>query len=594
MKTRNAHAHQDDGITGKRWEIRIIKSGLSLNNNYYSDRLLASSVPLFEGVRVFIKSDKEHLSGEGKSIRNLIGKIDNVQFLTGTNSDTGELVGTLHIIDPQDRISQKIKQLWENNMSDLFGFSIDAQGTATFKNVNGKRVRFAEEISKVHSVDLIIEPGAGGQIINLIESKESHNMSDITHAHAGKIIDNSILPLAAKSKFKNKFLNQESVLEAELREAIKKEVKYLSEITSSGTVQGLGEQPATVQITESQEEKSANMLDAFFDTNDKSVVSIRECYLQTTGDKNFTGSIKSCDQIRLREALGSQSFPDALGDAIARRLIKEYQNDTIYDVWKKLVNVVPVTDFRDQHRTRFGGYGDLPIVAESDPYTSLSSPTDEKATYAVEKRGGIEELTLEMITNDDVGAVQRIPTKLVRSAKRTLSKFVLDTLKNNPVIYDGLSLFHTSHNNLGTSALDGASVATGRLAMKSQTEKDSHEKLGISPRYLWVPDELEETAVNLFRRNTEQDRNFVQSLSLEVIPVWYWDDVNDWCLTCDPNDLATVELGFLRGNEEPELFIQDNPTIGSMFTNDKTTYKIRHIYGGTVLDYRGAYKSVVA
>ena len=46
----------------------------------------------------------------------------------------------------------------------------------------------------------------------------------------------------------------------------------------------------------------------------------------------------------------------------------------------------------------------------------------------------------------------------------------------------------------------------------------------------------------------------MQSLSLDIVPVWYWTDVNDWCLTADPMDLATVEIGFLGGKEEPDLF----------------------------------------
>jgi hypothetical protein len=47
--------------------------------------------------------------------------------------------------------------------------------------------------------------------------------------------------------------------------------------------------------------------------------------------------------------------------------------------------------------------------------------------------------------------------------------------------------------------------------------------------------------------------------------------------------LPVLEVGFLDGQEEPELFVQDQPNGGSMFSNDKLTYKIRHIYGGTVL-----------
>jgi len=59
-------------------------------------------------------------------------------------------------------------------------------------------------------------------------------------------------------------------------------------------------------------------------------------------------------------------------------------------------------------------------------------------------------------------------------------------------------------------------------------------------------------------------------------------------------DVPTIEIGFLNGREEPELFVQDEPTNGSMFSNDKITYKVRHIYGGAVLDYRGLQGNVVA
>jgi hypothetical protein len=78
-----------------------------------------------------------------------------------------------------------------------------------------------------------------------------------------------------------------------------------------------------------------------------------------------------------------------------------------------------------------------------------------------------------------------------------------------------------------------------------------------------------------------------------VIAVWYWTDVNDWCAVADPNDIPTIEIGFMDGNEEPELFVQDMPSVGSMFTSDQITYKIRHVYGGAVTDFRGATKAVV-
>jgi hypothetical protein len=181
----------------------------------------------------------------------------------------------------------------------------------------------------------------------------------------------------------------------------------------------------------------------------------------------------------------------------------------------------------------------------------------------------------------------------VTAAKRTLSHFVLDFLRTNPVIYDGQALFHAAHGNLGSAALSAAGLVDARSAIKGRTELGSNDRLGLDLRYLFVPLELEETAENLFVRGTNNDRTFVQSMKVDVVPVWYWTDANDWCAGADPEDAPAIEVGFLDGIEEPELFIQDRPTAGSLFSSDQITFKIRHIYGGAVTDYRPVYKSVV-
>jgi hypothetical protein len=225
--------------------------------------------------------------------------------------------------------------------------------------------------------------------------------------------------------------------------------------------------------------------------------------------------------------------------------------------------------------------------------TRSTSPTDEKATYAAAKRGGTEDVTLEMIKNDDVGAIARIPGKLSRAAQRTLAKFVFDFFRTNPNVYDGNAFFHAAHNNLFAAALSAVELGNHRLAMLKQTELNSADRLGIAPSVLLIPFDLQETAVNLFNRSTNLDKTFIQELVMNVLPVWYWTDTNDWCTVADPADIPTLEVGFLDGKEDPELFVQDNPTVGSLFTNDKVTYKIRHIYGGNVTDFRGATKAVV-
>jgi hypothetical protein len=324
-----------------------------------------------------------------------------------------------------------------------------------------------------------------------------------------------------------------------------------------------------------------------------------------TGDSGVTGLLQNCDPRRLREALGGEeafreaisasTFANVLGNSITRAMVRDYQSMESYNDWQDLVDVVPVNNFRTQERTRMGGYGNLPAVAENAAYTALTSPSDEKSTYAVTKRGGKETISIETIANDDVGAIRKIPQRLAVAAKRTLYEFILDFMRSNPTVYDASALFHAvNHANLGSAALSAAAFSAARLAVKQQAEAGSAKKLGLVLKHLYVPAELEETAFDLFVRNTNLDESFVQSRKPKVHVVDYWTDTNNWFATADKMETPLIELGFYNGNEDPELFVQDLPTQGSLFNQDQIVYKIRHIYGGAVIDYRGFYGAIVA
>jgi len=656
-----------EAAEGKRWLIRAIRAGLSLNNVFYPDAVLREAVPLFEGARVFVKSDDEHVKGGGKDVRNLIGRLVEAKFVAGAMPDCGEVRAKLELIQPDGEIGVKLREAYDNNMSSLFGFSIDADGTAKMTVREGKRVKVAQSITKVSSVDLIVEPGAGGQLIRLVESvhpeepdmalrermieavKAAHNgqlpanlntdddaaleaayreavssnattttrvgsaagapaAADLSaieerlrmmeaRATAKMTIQSSNLPQPAKDKLLADFAGRERFVEADVTAAINGEREYLARFVESGKP-NLSFDVTTV---EDRSEKVAKMFDDFFDRT-KPLMSFRECYIELTGDKGCTGLLKNCDRQRLVEAAGGRfaeavsasSFDDILGNSITRAMVREYNAAENYRDWRDLVDTVPIRDFRTNERTRMGGYGNLPAVAENAAYGALTTPTDEKATYAISKRGGTETLSLEAIANDDVGAIRRIPVKLGVAAARTLYEFVLDFLATNPTIYDTAALFHASHGNLGAAALSATTFAAARLAMKKQAELSSAKLLGIILRHLYVPSDLEETAFDLFVRNTNNDETFVQSRKPRVHVVDYWTDANNWFATADKAETPLIEVGFYNGNEEPEIFVQDQPTQGSLFSNDQIKYKIRHIYGGNVLDFRGFYGAIVA
>lgn len=598
----------------KRFKIRVISAGVSKNGNYYSPAALREAAPLFDGVRVLVRSDEDHIQGKGKDFRNLIGRLANPRFI----ESTAEIQADFELIEPNGAIAVKLREAFDGGMTGLFGFSIDAAALAKPVRINGQTVREACKITQVKSVDLIVEPGANGGIIDFIEAvneegqtmreketKEETNVQEAAPAITAQEIDDKIrmvearanakatiaassLPEMAKTRLKKHFETLADFKEADVETAIKDELDYLAKFTEAN-VKDLG--AGRTAVTKDRLETVSERLDAFFDEGHKDhrqALSFKEAYVDLTGDAKVSGRIEN-----FTEALTSTSFSNVLGDAITRRLVKEYNNKTQLDAWRKFASIVPVSDFREQKRVRMGGYGDLAAVSEAAAYADVTSPTDDVAKYSASKRGGLEKITLEMIKNDDVGAIRQIPVKLARAAKRTLSKFAFNLIVSNPTLGDSKTLFHADHGNLGSDALSAASFTARRLAMMKQKESGSNEVLSIPPAFLLVPPELEETAYNLFVRNTNNDPQYVQTVKPEIIPIWYATDADDWYLAADPADITGIEIGFLDGNEEPELFVQDNPTSGSVFTNDQITYKIRHIYGGAVIDYRAFQGSVV-
>lgn len=439
----------------------------------------------------------------------------------------------------------------------------------------------------------------------------------------------SKLPKPIQNKLQ-KQLTKRVMTEAEISEAINAEKDAIGQLTPLS----VGEFNTSVEAGAHEDEKFFHGMVGLVEGKPQEIEiggkkhrisamsSIRKLYIELTGDEGFTGIPKrnarmfglAESMVRMQvvpaafipaaESLDSASFSSVLASVLYRRLVGEY-NFAPYDYWRPLVSIVPLADFRTQHRVRYGGYGDLPTVLESGNYTALDSPTDEEATYAPTKKGGTEDITLEMIANDDVGAVRRIPQKLGRSAKRTLCNFVMNFLRNgfSTAIYDGVFLFHAgSHGNLGTTAFGYGSLSTGYQAIMKQAEKNvTGGRLGIPPKYVVFPIDLQTTVLQTIGadKTTEGTTilsnypNFMQNKLTPIMDVLA-TDATDWFLLTDPADVETIEVGFFSGEEMPSLFLQDMPNVGSMFTNDKLTYKIRHIYGGSVVDYRGMYGAQVS
>lgn len=297
------------------------------------------------------------------------------------------------------------------------------------------------------------------------------------------------------------------------------------------------------------------------------------------------------------ESATTTTWSLALGDSITRRMVAEYAQPSL-QTWRPIVSsMVPVMDFRTQRIERLGGYGTLPTVAQGAPYQALTTPgNDTEPTYALAKRGGTEDLTLETIANDDMRLIARIPQKLGLAAAQTIYRFVWDFFEDNPTIYDGTALFAAGHSNTATNALSGANMSAARKAMRKQTAYgDSSNLLSAVPRFLVTVADLEETAFQICTSQGAVPASApvggatdIPNIHQGVTPIVvdYWTSTTAWYVVADPQQIPTLELGFYQGKEDPELFVQADPASGSFFAADKVTWKIRHIYSGAWLDYR--------
>ena len=328
-------------------------------------------------------------------------------------------------------------------------------------------------------------------------------------------------------------------------------------------------------------------------------------------EANFMGALMGVHNERARAqienawaTLRTTDFGQILGDALHRRLIMAYTAGDMMS-WEKIVSAISaITDFRKHRRVRIGGYGILPEVSEAEPYQHLTSPEDEEEVLQVVKRGGIEKLTMEMIANDDVAAIRRIPTELGIAAALTLNYVIYSLYTDPPTVADGTAAFTTAHGNLFTTALSESSARTVRAAMRKQTRYGvSNARLARmnDPKYLLVPTDLGDTADDLTRWQYRTDASNPDSMQraaffmdMEPLIPPTWTDVNDWAMVADPMQVPTIEVGFYMNRREPEIHMADTPTNYSMLHSDEIELRLRHIYGVVLLDWRSSALSRVA
>ena len=334
---------------------------------------------------------------------------------------------------------------------------------------------------------------------------------------------------------------------------------------------------------------------------------LREFYILVSGDHEISGQFNRRNlpaDLRAAQEITSTTFSYILGNTLNRRLVKDYNElngheDLIISERKA------VKDFRLQEAIALGYPEDLPLIdPETEDYVDGAEVTDEEATYQIKTRGRLLTITRKTIINDDMGLVRRRVSREGRAARGTHARYVWAFAISNKNCTDGTAWFTAGHGNLGATALTHATALVGYKVLANFTEKDSGHPLGLldggAKPALIYPVALLETGEKIATEDFYYTTNDLTTkvpnpLKGKVTPVMLslLTDASDWYMILPPALVDIVEMGYLNGRQEPEMFVADAPDAEHVLKQDRIIYKIRHEYDGTVVDWRSGYKGAV-
>lgn len=281
-------------------------------------------------------------------------------------------------------------------------------------------------------------------------------------------------------------------------------------------------------------------------------------------------------------------LPVVFGNTINRTLRDAYTAaPRSFTAWARQGSLA---DFRPATRVMVDGSLKLEKINEAGEY-KYGTLVDGGETIQLATYGKAVTFTRQMIINDDLSALERVPLFFGRAAANLESDMVYAALTGAANLSDGKPLFHATHGNLGAAAaINVASLSLGRAAMRVQKAPGDGTPLNLAPTYLLVPAALETIAQQFcsmaYTPNQAGQQNPFQSILKPVIePRLDANSATGWYLVADPAVIDTIEYCYLDG--EQGLYTEQAVD----FDVDGLKVKARLDFAAKAIDYRGFYKN---
>jgi ATP-dependent protease ClpP protease subunit len=303
-------------------------------------------------------------------------------------------------------------------------------------------------------------------------------------------------------------------------------------------------------------------------------------------------------EIAIKALHSTSDFPAILENVVTKTLRQAYESaPRTFLPWTRRATL---PDFKEVSRAQLGGAPSLQRVVEGGEYT-YGTIGEGAEKYRVQKYGRLVAITWETVVNDDLNAFVRLPQMFGRSAADLESDIVYGILTSNPQMQargrqgtEGFvaaaPLFDAAHANVGTAAAIG-DASLGEMREKMLMQKGIEGRfITVQPQFLIVPPALQtiaqkNTALPIQPNKAADANPFYNALDLIVEPRLQADSATKWYGAASPNQVDTIEYGYLEGFEGVYTETKQG------FEVDGVMVKCRHVFGAKAIDWVGMFRN---
>ena len=292
----------------------------------------------------------------------------------------------------------------------------------------------------------------------------------------------------------------------------------------------------------------------------------------------------------------SASFPAIMDATIKKSIVELYK--AVPTTFEAFTTKGSLPDFKTtaDHEYVIGGVGDFLKVPENGEIKPDSPRTELLPQRKLDTYGKQFSMTRQAFINDDIGFVTKVPGLYATAAKKTIDKEVYKILYNNPTIFDGTALFHSTHKNLIGSGAKPSQATIQAIILQMQKQTDQFgEPIYITPKTIVVPVGYEfDLAVILHSAqvtgSANNDINPLYNYPLQIVqsPVLNalaGENAVPWFMVADEASARGIQVDYLNGQETPTVRRMEAPGVLGF------TWDVWLDWGISVRDFRGIAKN---